>query len=149
MTLCARASSLHGTPKRPFTRRITRDNGEDHAETSPRKPRRELRRTARGRMASLLRVSASLAFGDIVRVVQADETAARGIAGGIGMVVGVRFGAVETVIVGGGQVKDAALVSLTQPVEETLMIARRLLESTGELGTFEIIDSPPDREVDE
>ncbi|HLX31798.1 MAG TPA: hypothetical protein VKR79_03400 [Gaiellaceae bacterium] len=94
-------------------------------------------------------MSTPLAFGDVVRVVEADETAERGIAGAVGMVVGVRFGTIETAIVGGGGLEDAALVSLSEPVEETVVIARRLLESTGEIGEFEVVDAPPDDSPEE
>jgi hypothetical protein len=80
----------------------------------------------------------------MIRVAKTEETAQRGIAGAVGMVVGVRFGAIETTIVGGGRLEDAALVSLTKPVEETVVIARGLLESTGEVGSFEVVDAPPD-----
>lgn len=89
-------------------------------------------------------MSTPLAFGDMIRVAETGETAERGIAGAVGMVVGVRFGAIKTVIVGGGRLEDAALVSLTEPVEETVVIARRLLESTGEVGSFEVVDALPD-----
>jgi hypothetical protein len=78
-----------------------------------------------------------LVFGDIVRVVEAEETSARGIAGGVGMVVGLRVAPGSGTIVGGGRIEDAVLLSLEEPVEETVLIASQLLEPTGETAEFE------------
>lgn len=94
-----------------------------------------------GRASNLRAVSdQSLAFGDIVRVVEATETSERRIAGGIGMVVGVRIASASETIVGGGSLEDAVLVSLEEPVEETVLIASRLLEATGDTSEWEIVD---------
>jgi hypothetical protein len=81
-------------------------------------------------------------FGDIVRVREVPESVEQGIAGGIGMVVGVnvRVNALEPEIVGGGELADAVLVSLEEPVEESVLIAGRLLEPTGETAGLEIVD---------
>jgi hypothetical protein len=45
--------------------------------------------------------------------------------------------------------EDAALVSLTEPVEETVVIAIRLLESTGEVSEFQVVEALPDEPSEE
>lgn len=81
-----------------------------------------------------------VAFGDIVRIVDAEETSARGIGGGVGMVVSVNVASASDEIVGGGRIEEAVLVSLEEPVVETVLVAGRLLEATGEATEWEIVD---------
>jgi xanthosine utilization system XapX-like protein len=85
-----------------------------------------------------------LAFGDIVRVMTSAETVDRGIGGGVGMVVGVKVAPTATSIIGGGSPDEAVLVSLEEPMEESVLIASRLLEPTGETSEWEIVDGIAD-----
>jgi hypothetical protein len=89
----------------------------------------------------------TFSFGDIVRVVEARETSKRGIAHGVGMVVSVNVTSADGVV-GGGELADAILVSLEEPVEETVLIAARLLDATGEMSEWEVVDGLADARGD-
>jgi hypothetical protein len=85
-----------------------------------------------------------LAFADVVRVRDADETAALGIARRTGMVVGINVPAGSGDIVGGGELTAAVLVSLDEPDPGVFLIASRLLDPTGEQADWEIVDGRTD-----
>src|SRR5689334_18815804 len=82
----------------------------------------------------------TFSFGDIVRVAETPETVERGIANGVGMVVGVKVTSSADPVVGGGELASAILVSLEAPVEESFLIAEGLLHATGETTEWEIVD---------
>jgi hypothetical protein len=81
-----------------------------------------------------------LAFADVVRVRDGDETTKLGIAGRTGMVVGINAPAGSGEIVGGGELTEAVLVSLDEPDAGVFLIAGRLLGATGEQADWEIVD---------
>jgi hypothetical protein len=81
-----------------------------------------------------------LAVADVVVVLESEETAAIGIAGRTGMVVGVNIPPGSGEIVGGGELSAAVLVSLDEPDTGVVLIASRLLDPTGEQAEWEIVD---------
>jgi hypothetical protein len=85
-----------------------------------------------------------IAFGEVVRVIESGETAAAGVAGGSGRVVSVRIGGTGREVVGGGALEDAVLVLLDEPEGMALLIASRLLEPTGLVADFDVVDGLAD-----
>ena len=83
------------------------------------------------------------AFADVVRIRHVEATVARGIAGATGMIVASKAREGSGEIVGAGDLKDAVLVSLYEPIEEVVLITGALLEPTGEKADWEIVDGRP------
>ena len=79
-------------------------------------------------------------FADVVRILDADETSVLGIAGHTGMVVATKVPVGSGEIIGGGDLTAAVLVSLDEPHPDSILIASRLLEATGEKANWEVVD---------
>jgi hypothetical protein len=86
----------------------------------------------------------SLAFGDLVQIVESEETSAIGVAGRSGKVVSVRIAGEGREVVGGGKLEDAVLVLVFETGGAAVLIASRLVEPTGEVGEFSVVDALAD-----